>query len=365
MLRMFRSVWFRVGVSVALVAVFFVLRSNFLNYDGGLLAGKFARDVPLRGAHVTHDEMWELYLHSRFWLLTSHLFGWSVELSYQVLSSLAGGAFILMLLYFCSIVFPRRPLLAFALCISGGYMQLFFGDVENYSLTMVWIMAYFLTSALYVRRRMSLVIPSVLLAAALTFHLLAGFLIPSLIVLFAISWRRGNRSAILASSALFVSIVGLTLLFFHTHGLPLRDLWYNSHAFGHGGHIRQYIADPSFRYYFDILNLSFLLAPSWILLVPLLVFGRIGLDDLNLFLIAGAVFMAVFVVGWKATLGVYSDWNMFAAAALPFTLLVVRGLLTGDGIRGRYRLAYLFAWLFILHSYSWVVSNHFLHAAAG
>lgn len=365
MVRVFRSSWFRVGASVSLVAVFFVLRSNFLNYDGGLLAGKFARDIPLRGAHVTHDEMWELYLHSRFWLLTNRMFGWSVELSYQVLSSLAGGAFILMLLYFCSVVFPRRPLLAFALCVSGGYMQLFFGDVENYTLTIVWIMGYFLASALYIRGRMSLAVPSVLLAAALTFHLLAGFLVPSLIVLFAVAWRRGDRRPIAASAGLFCAIVGLTLLFFHTHGLPIRDLWFNSHAFGHGGHIGKYITDPSAGYYFQILNLAFLLAPAWILIIPLLVYGRVRLDELNLYLIAAAIFMGIFVLGWKATLGVYSDWNMFAAAALPFTLLVTRGLLASGEARGRYRYAYLFAWLFILHSYSWVLSNHFLRAAAG
>lgn len=360
-----RSAWVRVLAAVLLVGLFFVLRSNFLNYDGGLLAAKFARDVPLRGAHVTHDEMWELYLHSRFWALTSGIFGWSVELSYQVLSSLAGGAFILMLLYFCQVVFPRRPLLAFVLCVSGGYMQLFFGDVENYTLTMTWIMGYFLASALYLRGRMSLVIPSVLLAAALTFHLLAGFLIPSLVVLFAVAWRNGDRRAIATSAGLFCAIVGLTLLFFHTHGLPIRDLWYHSHAFGHGGHIRQYVADPSPGYYFRILNLAFLLAPAWILIIPLVLYGRVGLDDFNLHLIAAAIFMGIFVLGWKATLGVYSDWNMFAPAALPFVLLVVRGLIHGGGIGGRYRLAWLFAWIFILHSYSWIVSNHLLRAAAG
>ena len=362
--RTFNSSWFRVGFSILLVAVFFLLRNRFINYDGSMFAEKFAQDVPLHGAHVTHDEMWELYLHSRFWFYTNRLFGWSVELSYQVLSSVAGGAFILLLMQYCTVMFPERPILAFVICVSGGYMQLFFGDVENYTLTTTLIMAYFLASALYIRGRWSIITPSVILAAALTFHLLAGFLIPSILILYDIAWRRGEKWSVMIAAATFCAIIGLTLLFFQFNDLPIRNLWYNSHAFGFGGHIRQWLVDPSPGYYFKILNLAFLLAPVWIMLIPQLLFGRIKLDELNIHLIIAAAFMGIFFIGWKATLGVYSDWNMFAAAALPFTFLVLRNMLSTDCIRRRCWLVYLFAWLFVLHSYSWVISNHFYNMAA-
>jgi hypothetical protein len=361
-IRTFNSRWFRVGFSISLVGVFFLLRNHFVNYDGSMFAEKFARDVPLYGAHVTHDEMWELYLHSRFWFLTDRMFGWSVELSYQVLSALAGGAFVLILMYYCSVMFPDRPVAAFLICVSGGYMQLFFGDVENYTMTATLIMAYFLASTLFIRGRWSVFTASVILAAALTFHLLAGFLIPSLLVLYRIAWKRGEKRTVLAAAGTFCAIVGLTLLFFHLNDLPIRNLWYHSHAFGHGGNIRPRLVDPSPRYYFEIFNLAFLLAPVWILLIPLLVYRRIRLDALNVFLIAAAVFMGLFFTGWKATLGVYPDWNMFAAAALPVTLLVLRNVLSTECIRRRSWLVYLFAWLFMLHSYSWVISNHFYAA---
>jgi hypothetical protein len=358
----FDSSWFRILFSLSLVIVFFALRSHFINYDGRMFAEKFARDVPLHGAHVTHDEMWELYLHSRFWFYTNRIFGWNVELSYQVLSSVAGGAFILLLLYYCSVMFPERPVLAFAVCVSGGYMQIFFGDVENYTLTATWIMAYFLASAFYIKGRISVIIPSVILATALTFHLLAGFLIPSMLVLYRIAWKRDERRPVLAAVGMFCGIVGLTLLFFHLNGLPIRDLWYHSHAFGHGGHIRPRLVDPSPGYYFAIFNLLFLLAPAWILLIPQLIFGRVRLDDLNIHLIVAAVFTGIFLVAWKATLGVYSDWNLFAVVALPVTFLVLRNLLSTECLSGRRWLIYIFVWLFMLHSYSWIISNHFYHA---
>ncbi len=362
--QIFRSTWFKVGFSLLLVVVFFLLRNRFINFDGQMFAEKFARDVPLHGAHVTHDEMWELYLHSRFWFYTNRLFGWSVELSYQVLSSVAGGAFILLLMYYCSIMFPERPVLAFVVCVSGGYMQLFFGDVENYTLTVTLIMAYFVASATYIKGRMSIITPSVILAAALTFHLLAGFLIPSLLILYNIARKRDEKRPVIIATGMFCAVVGLTLLFFHLNDLPIRNLWYHSHVFGHGGHIRLRLVDPSPGYYFQMLNLAFLLVPVWVMLIPQLLFGRVRLDEMNIHLIIAAIFMGIFFVGWKATLGVYSDWNMFAAAALPVTFLVLRNMLSTECILRRCWLVYLCAWLFMLHSYSWVISNHFYHAAA-
>ena len=57
------------------VTVFLLLRNNFINYDGLAFTEKFHRDVAVNGAHVTHDEMWELYVHSRFWYYTKrHIF---------------------------------------------------------------------------------------------------------------------------------------------------------------------------------------------------------------------------------------------------------------------------------------------------
>lgn len=362
--RVFSNTWFRVGFSLLLVTVFLLLRNRFINYDGQMFAEKFAEDVPLHGAHVTHDEMWELYLHSRFWYYTNHFFGWSVEFSYQVLSSVVGGAFILLLMYYCSLMFPDRPVIAFALCVSGGYMQLFFGDVENYTMTATLIMAYFIASSLYIKGRTNIIVPSALLASALTFHLLAGFLIPSLLVLYNIARKRDEKRSMITAAGVFCSIVGLTLLFFHLHDLPIRDLWYHSNAFGHGGHIRPRLVDPSPGYYFQLLNLAFLLAPVWIILIPQLLFRRIKLDDINTHLIAAVIFMGLFFVGWKATLGVHSDWNMFAAAALPVTFLVLRTMFSTECIRRKYWLVYLFTWLFLLHSYSWVISNHVYGAAS-
>src|SRR5262245_25850465 len=60
------------GAMLALAAlpVFFFLRTNWLNGDGSMLTPKFQRDVPLVGAHLSHDELLEFFVHSRFWYYT-------------------------------------------------------------------------------------------------------------------------------------------------------------------------------------------------------------------------------------------------------------------------------------------------------
>jgi len=348
-----------VGTAALSAIVFFVLRSNFLNPDSVDLMWKLPLDVPLKGAHVTHDEMWELYLHSRFWYYTNRLAGWSVTLSYQVLSSVAGGVFVVLLLLYGRLVVPTRGLALAGLVATGGFMQLFFGDPENYTLTAVLILAYFYATALYLRGRCSLLWPSCLLALAMTFHLLAGWLLPSLAYLYYLEVRVRNYRVVTAATTAFLSIVVFTLLFFHFQGLPLRDLYWNSHVFGHGGDILSMLAAPRPMYYLGLINLLFLLVPLVWFVLPLALLRRIEPSPQNIHLVLASAFMLLFMFSWKATLGVYSDWNLFANAAIPLSLLVGVNLLRVESPhRGTILLAA--AWTFALHSYCWIVSNHFV-----
>jgi hypothetical protein len=348
-----------VVVAILAAVLFFGLRSNFLNPDSIDLTWKLPRDVALKGAHVTHDEMWELYLHSRFWHYTNRVAGWSVTLSYQVLSSLAGGLFVLILLFYARLLVPRGALALAGLVASGGFMQLFFGDPENYTLTAVLVLAYLYASALHLRGKCTVVWPSMSLALAITFHLLAGWLLPSLAYLHLLQLRKRNLAAIALGAGAFVSIVALTLLFFHFQGLPLRDLYWNSHAFGHGGDILSMLAEPKPLYYLGLLNLLFLLMPAIWLVLPLVAFKRIALEPLNVHLVLASAFMLVFMFIWKATLGVYSDWNLFANAAIPLSALIGYNLARVEHLPHRGEILLALSWVFAMHSYCWIVSNHF------
>src|SRR5262249_53861182 len=108
--------------------VFFVLQTHFLNADGKMFAWRF-RDIPAtNGAFITHEELLELYVHSRVWYYTHLWWGWDVPRSYRPVSCAAGAVFVWLLLRFA-----RRQDRWFAVIfvpgmLSGAYMQLFFGE---------------------------------------------------------------------------------------------------------------------------------------------------------------------------------------------------------------------------------------------
>lgn len=344
------------------VTLFFLLRNNFINCDGQAFTEKFHRDVAVNGAHVTHDEMWELYVHSRFWYYTNRFFGWSVTFSYQVLSSIAGGVFIFFLLRFCRRLLPSNPLGLFLIIVSGGYMQIFFGDVENYTLTAVFILLYFYFSLACIRGERHIILPSSILAIAVTFHLLAGFLLPSLVFLYWLESKKRRYREMWSGIASFVLIVGLTLLFFHFNHLPIRDLFWRSHVFGHGGHIFRMLAKPSVYYYLKIVNLLFLLVPALILIVPLFLFGLIKWNSFNIYMAVACVFMMGYIFIWEASLGVYNDWNMFANVSIPFSIFTGYNVLKSERMKRKTKILISLVLLFTIHSYTWIVSNHFLGA---
>ncbi len=346
-------------VAVLCVAVFWLLRTNFFNSDTNDLKRKFAQDVPVLGAHVSYDEMLELYVHSRFWYYTNRRLGWTVVKSYQVLSVLAGGAFVLGLMAFARRLFPRHwP----ALCLlvgSGGFMQLFFGDAENYTITAVLILAYLWAGYVFIEGRTRIVVPSAVLAVAMCFHFLSGWLLPSLLYLYVLAAKRRQYRDLLLGAVLSCVIVGGTLLFFHLNGWPIQDFLYRSHTLGHGLHFREVLATPSLQHYWEITNLLFLLFPAVPFFVPLFRFRRIDARPLNVFLGLAALFLLVLMYVWNAMLGVYNDWNLFAAAAIPLSLLFAYNLLRAEGLRHKARIYLGILLTSAVPSYAWIVANHF------
>jgi hypothetical protein len=276
--------------------------------------------------------------------------------SYQVVSCTAGSLFVYGVLRLARRLVNNHRWLFLVGALSGGYMQLFFGDVENYTLTTTIVMGYFLTAVPALEGRTSPVYPALLLAAALTFHLEAGFLLPSLAYLLFTASRRGQGFQVAAAVTGFVLIVAGTFVFFHLAGLPIGDLIAHSQAFGDSGPFRQMLVTPSVDYYFQIANLAFLLVPSWVILVALAVYRRIPLDAINAHLIIAAAGMTSLVIAWKAQLGVYNDWNLFAMAAVPILLLVWRNVFRAAA-RVPWPVAATIA-VFFAHSYSWVIGNH-------
>ncbi len=347
-----------VGVGVYSFIWFLGLRNQFLNPDGMAFAAKFHADVPVRGASVTHDEILELYVHSRFWHHTSRAFGWSVEYSYQFLSSLAGGVFVVLLLVFSWCLLGAKRWMVLVLGTgSAGFMQLFFGDVENYTLVTLLMLGYFLTGYLYLEGRTSVIVPSAVLAVAICFHLLAAFLLLSLAYLHVVALRRRQWVAVAGAAVTLIAIPVAVVTYFHFHGLPF-EVIRTSNAFGQAGKLQRFAA-PDLAYHGQITSMLLLLFPPMLCFVPLIAYRRVSLSSFNVFMLLAAGVFLGYVYTWRADLGVYNDWNLYAPAALPLAILFWHNFARADGLGNKAGIGGALILTSAVHSYAWIVANHF------
>lgn len=178
----------------------------------------------------------------------------------------------------------KRQVEFLALALCGSYVQLFFGDVENYSLVTVLILAYLVLCWWFVAGRIPLWIPCLALSLAICFHLVAGWLLPSLVYLVLQARREGRRVPILALTATLVLPVGGLLVYLHFHGLPIQRLFDSSHLSGMGGHYERYIPRLRARYFGGLINTVFLLIPTVVMLPVLAWLGQLGSDTYSRFL---------------------------------------------------------------------------------
>lgn len=351
---------FPVAIVAGVIAggIMFTWRSEFLNPDALMFAPKFEGAVPVSGAFITHDEMLEFLVHSRVWDYTHRWWGWSVEYSYQVTSCLAGVLFVVLAFRLAARLAPSAPGMFLFGVFGGAYMQLFFGDVENYTLTAVVVTAYLLAAVRFLRGDAGLWEPAVALGAAMAFHLLAGWLLPSLAYLGYISWHRTRGyGPLVRSSSMMAGVVAVAVVVVHFYGAPIWSIG-ASHA---GRALRlqgMFVTEWSTAYYVEQANLLMLLAPVVLLLPVLVWWRRLLLDESGVFLAIAAGSLFVFQLVWKAQIGVYNDWNLFAIGALLLSVLLWRSVTRSVAGWPHRVLATSLAALAALHSYAWIAANH-------
>lgn len=350
-------------IAGAAYATFFVLQTHFLNQDGRMYAWRF-RDIPAtNGAFVTHDELLELYVHSRFWYYTHLWWNWDVPRSYRPLSCGAGAVFVWLLLRYAQRQGRQAAPVLVAGMLAGAYMQLFFGEVENYTLTAALALLYFLAADRFLTRDARLWEPSAALAVAMCFHLLTGWMLPSLLFLFHVEWRRtGSRAVLVRSAAPFFAIGGSVLAYFHFHGLPV-TYFISSHAGSAARNANVWVwNDPemSWHYYVEQLNLIYLLCPAVLMMLPLAAWKRVPGDDATRFLAIAASMLLLIQALWRAQLGVYMDWNLFATGGMALALFVWRIIAVAANARPARAIAYALVATYALHTYSWITFNHTL-----
>ena len=345
----------------------------------------------------------DIFLHAKLWALGHHLFGWADAMpAYWVLSSVAGVGFIFVLCWLADALGRNRTekLLIFGLVASLGTMQLFFGYVESYTIICVGILAYLWLALRGLRGEVDVVWPASVLALTHGFHPSTLVLQPSLWVLGWTLWKQGEvrqaatdppaeavpsrRQAADKVSALRALQIGckvllpslivgvgvLALMEAGGHGLEA----FLGEDFPGGGDHRWLVpllrtttrweryTMFSWPHLLDVVNEQLLTAPvalPALLLIWLLARRRLDGGDraLRFLLLAAGGYLFLTLV-WNPDYGGRRDWDLFAPASLPLTLLAAYVLPQALPERAALRAA---AWMLVavqvMHSAAWVYQN--------
>ena len=289
----------RLLITLICTLLLWTLRSNFENTDFLLFKGWFPEDMALGLIHVRFDEMWESYIHFESYKLFQSSFGFSINKTYQLISVISGSLFIYMALILSDELDPKKPYKLFLILLCGGFMQLFFGDMEHYTIAGMLTFLYLFSSYYYLKENISLLIPSFVLILAMTFHMEVVFLIPSLIFLFIVQLNKREYLPILISILLFTGFLSWTILFFLSKGASLQRLIGTSWGLGRGGSILANIVKSDQNYFWGQINLLGLIFPPIWFLFPLIFTGGIKNSTVNIFLIISSIVYVVRTFGTK------------------------------------------------------------------
>ncbi len=320
--------WFMAFVCGAACGTAFALfrtQTHFLG-DGYTLLGLLSTENPLVKSRELGESLAHIYLMS----ITGIKGEAGALLSYRIISVAAGIGFVMITVWFVLRRYDRlsSQIVAAVMILSGGYMLLFFGYVENYSMFVLSVAFFIAVGILVLQRELNRFLILLPLALAIFMHVFGIALIPATAYVLGSGSTLGNRiKGAGRTTRALISIVILVLVvaafynyysanyFFRLAVLPIVP-----HRFT----IDDY-ALFSVSHMLDYLNLMFLLLPSSALLI--IMFIREARRDL--IKDKSVVFLTILSLStlglafiFDPKLGMPRDWDLFAFAGVPMAFLM-------------------------------------------
>ncbi len=257
----------------------------------------------------------------------------------------------------------RTIVLAFLL--TAGYIQLFFGYVENYALYLPGLLLYLFLGLRTLEQRIPVFVPALLLGLLFAFHLVLAIFGPSLLYLAYRNYRQKedvvSKGKNLLATATAICCVPASAAVF----LWLSGVGFEAYA-GRtgGGEFLPLFEQPGFYAQYrifsldhlvDFINLQLLSAPAACMAIFL---GRKRHLSRHAFLAICTIVPLFFTFVAKANIGAFRDWDILSLPALPLTLWAATMLL--ERIRGGEKLfhgGFLICGAAALHTFLWIGVN--------
>lgn len=317
----------RLVLSLLSFPLFWLFREKiYLLGDGNLRASEV-----LAGMKISFTEPLDFFIHALVFKIT----GLNAFTVYALLSCLAGVALVYLLLVMSDRMGERGKgkALIFAVLISMGANQLFFGYVESYTLMYLAMLAFIFSSWFYLQGSCKLWLPVVMFLLTASLHLAGLTLLPSLIYLSLIRTEsKSNQSRISPRGAkplwmtFVVALVGGGLWILWRSSSPSAGLD-SVLLFPLGSFEDSLYPVYSWSHVVDFVNHQLLVSPIGVVVWLAVIFsGRkeapLGSKTTILFLLIIAP-QLLFGFLFNPQLGYPRDWDLFAFTSSGYTILGV------------------------------------------
>jgi len=256
-------------------------------------------------------------------------------LSYRIISIAAGIAFLFTLVIAARKLYSETKvqILFIISLISGGYLLLFFGYVENYSLLLWSVTLFTLTGLLIVNSIINrwYILPVYILS--IFFHVIGIVLFPAVVYLLLQNSKIGSRISKLKPLSWFLillvvgSLASIVFYYFYNNYYFFRFSFVP--LFENRFTVESYTLF-SFNHILDFINLIFLLIPGIIVFIIWMIISKSvnfirNKDNVFLVILSISVLGVAFIIDPK--LGMPRDWDLFAFAGIPLMALIFNSIL--------------------------------------
>ncbi len=289
------------------------------------------------------------------------------ENTYRVYSYVSGILYVFLSFPVAAVVgknaLEKSIVLAFLL--TSGFIQQFFGYVENYALYMPCLLIYLYLGIRTQEYRIPLFVPALVMGVMLALHPALAVFAPSLLFLAYRTYRHGKNSAtpwknVANTLAALCCVPATTAPLLVLSGVGFRAFLLSMSS----GDVLPVFAEPGFyaqyrlfsiAHVLDFSNQQLLAAPAAFMVLFLC---RKRDPGRHAFLVLCAIVPLFFTFTARANIGAFRDWDVLSLSALPFTVLMAAAFL--ERIRNReqrFHSAFLVCGAAALHTVLWIGLN--------
>lgn len=386
-------------LSIISFLVFFIFKAK--KYSGDPLGEAAEKAVHFLSYRFWMSNPISSYFNYISYSISHNIFGWSGNEAVSFLYVIYGALFIFALYLFCGNLTKdkTKQILIFGIIAFAGYIQLFFGYISSTPLATLLTLFYIYSAYLFLKGKVSIMVPSAVLILTFWSHGSTGFFFPSLLFLCMTKIKIDKMSfknfikifinktflkivfIFLIFTLLLFSIIELNSFYaFNTHITNIEALKIGD--FGGGGDGKMFVplykitartekyTMFSINHIIDIINYIIILAP-FSLLALIIIFWvyhkSIDIKDpFIFFLLSMILFYMAYFITWNSDSSAFSGialntWYIYPLFAIPTLILISYILINYIPSKEDFNLiSLIIICVNLLYAIPWILSNFFI-----